>query len=271
MSSDPHPDRPVIRMTNVAMGSLRDAGALVVSGVDWTVTSGDYWVVAGLQGSGKTDFLGTTAGLMGPRSGDYEFLGEPMPIFDDARLGHRMRLGLVFEGGQLFNQMTVRHNLALPLAYHHNISILDAGELVNPLLDRTGLTALAEHTPGNIGRNWQKRVGLARALVLEPELLLLDNPLSGLDLRHLHWWLHFLDRLNRGEEREDGRPVTLVATTSDLRPWRTRARQFAVIRETRFGALGDRTQLEAVSAALANELLMGETGASPRGEGSRAS
>src|ERR1044071_7409198 len=116
-----NPTVPVIEMKAVSVGALRDQSVPVVEAINWTVTAGDYWVVAGLQGSGKTDFLLMTAGLMAPAQGAYRLFGEQMPMFDEARLEERLRLGLVFDGGQLFNHLTVAENVALPLRYHRNL------------------------------------------------------------------------------------------------------------------------------------------------------
>src|SRR5258708_25898991 len=124
--SPPPPNRPLIRMEAVAVGSMRDPNAVVAEDIHWTVERGDYWVIAGLQGSGKSDFLMMTGGLMAPSRGEYRLFGEEMPIFDEARLPTRLRLGLVFETGQLFNHLTVRENVALPLRYHRNLSTEEA-------------------------------------------------------------------------------------------------------------------------------------------------
>ena len=193
-------------MTGVAVGALRDPDTTVAEGINWTVNAGDYWVVAGLHGSGKSDFLMLTGGLMAPRQGRYRFFGEEMPIFEEARLKERLRLGLVFEGGQLFNHLTVAENVALPLRYHHNLSRSEAAAAVSELLACTELAPWAESTPGALGRSWQKRAGLARALALKPEVLLVDNPLAGLDPQHVHWWLGFLDQLSKGH-RLTARPA----------------------------------------------------------------
>ena len=246
---------PAIEMTDVSIASMRDQSVTVAEHINWRVAPGDYWVIAGLQGSGKSDFLMTIGGVMPPMQGVYRLFGELMPIFDEERLEHRLRLGLAFETGQLLNHLTVAENLTLPLRYHKNLGQPEARPQIQALLEAMELASWADSTPGAIGRNWQKRAGLARALVLKPEVLLVDSPLTGLDLRHVTCWLAFLDRLSRGHPLLDGRPVTLVVTAADLRPWKGRARQFAVLKNKRFSVLGDWTQLENVTDELVQELL----------------
>jgi phospholipid/cholesterol/gamma-HCH transport system ATP-binding protein len=246
---------PAIEMSGVAVGALRDQDTMVAEGVNWSVNASDFWVVAGLHGSGKSDFLMCAGGLMPPRQGRYRFFGEEMPIFEEARLKERLRLGLVFEWGQLFSQLTVAENVALPLRYHHNLSQREAETALKELMECTELTPWAHSTPGALGRSWQKRAGLARALALQPEVLLVDNPLGGLDPRHARWWLAFLDQLSKGHSLAGGRPMTLVVTTADLHPWKGRARQFAVLRNHAFSVLGSWAQVEAASEELLRELL----------------
>jgi ABC-type transporter Mla maintaining outer membrane lipid asymmetry ATPase subunit MlaF len=238
------PNPPALRMEDVAVSSMLDPNAVVAEEVNWTVNPGDFWAVAGPQGSGKSDLLLMADGLTPPRRGRYRLFGEDMPIIDNARLPTRLRLGLVFDGGQLFNHLTVRENVALPLRYHRNLTPAEAEPQVGAMLEATELGPRADRTPGALGRNWRQRVGLARALVLQPEVLLVDNPLAGLDLRHVHWWLEFLGQLSRGHTLLQGQPLTLVVTTADLRPWKEQARQFAVLKEGRFTVLGGWSQVE---------------------------
>jgi ABC-type transporter Mla maintaining outer membrane lipid asymmetry ATPase subunit MlaF len=249
------PDTPIIQMRNVAVGALRDQTSIVVKEVNWTVAPGDFWVVAGLQGAGKSDFLLMTGGLMPPAEGEYRLFGELMPIFDDARLPHRLRMGLTFEGGQLFNHLTIAENIALPLQYHRDLGPAEARAEIQPLLEGLELGEWADSTPGAMGRNWQKRAGLARALALSPELLLVDSPLTGLDLRHAQWWLNFLDRLSQGHSIVHGRSTTLVVTSADLQPWKGRARQFAVLGNKKLSVLGSWEQVSTARADLLQEVL----------------
>lgn len=246
----------VIEMSGVTAVSLKDPGVAVVEGVDWKVSAGDFWVVAGLQGSGKSDFLMMTAGLTAPQRGSYRLFGEEMPIFEEERLPQRLRLGFVFDGGQLFNRLTVAENIALPLRYHRELTAEQISERVDELLKLTELTSWANSTPGSLGRAWQKRAGLARALALQPEVLLLDNPVSGVDFRHAQWWFNLLDELSAGHDlMPDKRPVTLVVGVDDLRPWRASGRQFAVLKERRLAVLDAQAQLTGAADFLVKELL----------------
>ena len=255
-SASAKPAGPVIEMAGVAAGALHEPEQTVLQDINWRVDAGDYWAVAGMHGSGKSDFMAMAGGLIPPRSGSYRLFGHPMPIYDDELLPERLRMGLVFEGGQLFHRLTVAENLALPLQYHRNANREVTAERVAAVLEWTGLDAWAEVMSGALGRNWQKRVGLARALMLEPELLLLDNPLGGLDLRHTNWWLDFLKQLSTGCEQMKGRKLTLAVTAEDLRPWKERASHFAILQEGRFVTLGGRPELTGHREPLVRELLV---------------
>jgi ABC-type transporter Mla maintaining outer membrane lipid asymmetry ATPase subunit MlaF len=244
-------------MENVAIGSMQDQRYAILEDIEWTVHPGDYWVVAGVQGSGKSDFLMMTGGVMPPSKGRYCLFGEEMPIFDDERLQVRLRLGLVFARGQLLNHLTVRENVALPLRYHKNLSEAEAE--VTAMLEALELAPWADSTPGALAWNWQQRVGLARALMLRPELLLVDNPIGGLDVRHTLWWLDFFDQLSRGHELLARRPVTLVITSANLHPWKNRARQFAVLKDRRLVVLGSWDEFHSSKPELLSEVLPAST------------
>jgi energy-coupling factor transporter ATP-binding protein EcfA2 len=98
-------------------------------------------------------------------------------------------------------------------------------------------------------------------LILKPELLLLDNPLGGLGARHRQWLMQFLDQLWRGHEWFGGRPMTIIASTDDLRPWRNPQRKFAVLDEKVFSVLGLWNEVAASSSPAVKELLAESAGA----------
>jgi len=256
----------VIEMRGVTVSALRDPKIIVAKEVNWRVGPGEFWAVAGLHGAGKSDLLMLAGGVMAPAGGIYEFLGEGMPIFSEDRLAHRLKLGLVFDGGRLFNELTVAENIALPLRYHRNLSLADVEPAVGTLLELTGLAHCGGVLPGALGRNWQRRAALARALALKPELLLLDTPLAGLDLRQRQWWLGFLDELVRGHPFYQGRQVMLVVTTENLRDWHEHAQRFALLDSQQLTTLGNWPDVETSSNPLARELAAGtswETANSP--------
>jgi ABC-type transporter Mla maintaining outer membrane lipid asymmetry ATPase subunit MlaF len=198
-----------------------------------------------------------TAGLMPPRAGELRLFGEPIHTLESARLAQRLQVGLVFQGPQLLNHLTVFENVALPLRYHRNASRAEVQDVVDAMLAATELLPWSASTPATMPRAWQKRAGLARALMLQPELLLLDCPLSGLDLRHANWWLGFLDELSRGHVLLKDRPMTLVMTAEDFRVWRGEARQFALLEDQRFTVLGGWAQVEQSRDATVRLLLEG--------------
>lgn len=242
------------------MAAQRHASAGAES-IDWRVAAGDYWVIGGLPAAGKSDLLATAAGLQRPAQGRLFLFGQDTEhLGEEALLRERLRVGLVFaDGGRLFNHLTVAENVALPLCYHHNCPVAEVWEPVQAILELTGLTALAHNTPGVISRSWRQRTGLARALALKPELLLLDNPLAGLDPRQMRWWLNLLASLSAGHAIMDGKNVTLVVTAGDLRPWVEQGRQFALLQQNRFLPVGGKAELNASAEPSLRELLSAET------------
>jgi ABC-type transporter Mla maintaining outer membrane lipid asymmetry ATPase subunit MlaF len=259
-----NPTEPIIEMRGVTVGAMRNPDLIIAENVDWAVAPGEFWVIAGRQGAGKSDFLMLTGGLMAPLAGSYRFAGHAMPVFEDDKLAERLRLGFVFDGGQLFNQLTIAENIALPLRYHQNLSRRAADEATQELLALTELTPFADNTPANVPRGWRKRAGLARALILKPEALLLDNPLGSLDARHTQWWLGFLDELARGHRWLATKPLTLVVTTDALRPWRGVGRHFAMLNDKKFVSFGDWAGVERAEDVLVKEL-MAAPAVDPRG------
>lgn len=246
---------PVLEMRGLAVAAMKNPNVIVARDINWTVKTGEFWVVGAPQHSGKSDFLMTAGGILTPAAGEFLFQAEAMPIFDEARLAHRLKLGFVFDGGQLLGSLTVAENIALPLRYHSRLTEDEIETRVAELLELTGLKPWAHLTPVNVARSWQQRAGLARTLALAPEVLLLDSPLTGLDVRHTAWWLGLLGELSRGHRIMSGKPVTLVATADDLRPWRRHAHRVACLHKREFLVLGDWAAVEASDESVVTDLL----------------
>jgi len=141
---------PAMEMYGVNVAAMRDASFTVVENVDWSVALGEFWVVAGQDHSGKSDLLMLAAGLMSPAAGSYKLFGKDARNFGEAELAERLRVGFVFQGGQLFNQLTIADNVALPLRYQKNLTSAEAWSEAQSLLELMELTPLADVTPPNV-------------------------------------------------------------------------------------------------------------------------
>ncbi|HEX3720835.1 MAG TPA: ATP-binding cassette domain-containing protein [Verrucomicrobiae bacterium] len=189
--------------------------------VNWRVNAGEFWVVGGRQGSGKTSFLSTMAGLRRTAAGEVRHFGEDLSRLSEPQLlRQRARVGFVFKsGGRMFAGLTVAENVALPLCYHREWTEEEAAPRVDAILRATELESEASATAQTLGWGWQQRVGLARALALNPEVLFLDEPLSGLEARDRQWWRGFLDTLSQGSPITEGRKMTIITSTNDFGLW----------------------------------------------------
>jgi len=251
--------RALLELEGVAIATRDDPTFLLVEGIDWAVARDDFWVVAGLPACGKSQLLETAAGLLPPERGTHRWFGcAARAMTREEFASARHRIGLVFpEGGRLFAHLTVAQNVGLPLCYHRECGEESVATRVEQLLAGTGLAPYAHWPPARLNRTWRQRVALVRALALEPDVLLLDNPLSGLDARQATWWLEFLAGLAAGHPLLAGKRVALAVTTDDLRPWVALGRQFALIKDRRWLALGGPRELAASRDPLLREMLAG--------------
>jgi len=250
----------VMELLDAAIGSPHAPETLEIEGIHWRVALDDYWVVGARPGSGKSSLLAVAAGLQRPARGTHRLFGRETALLAEHELAReRLRVGLVFEmGGRLFSHLTVAENVALPLRYHRDWPEEQVAAHVAAVLELTGIAHLAARRPARVVRALQPRVGLARALALNPEALLLDNPLAGLDPRQARWWLDFLAALAAGHEFFGRRRMTLVVASDDLRPWMDQGRQFALVKDRRWLPLGGRDAAAACMEPLLRELLAAE-------------
>ena len=251
----------ILEMRGAQIAALRDPSLVVLEHVNWPVRAGEFWVVAGPQHSGKSDLLLHAAGLLTPAAGECRLFDCDTREFDETQISTRLRVGFTFADGKLFNQFTLAENIALPLRYHRDRPDTETARAVAALLELLELGPYANLTPGNVAAVWRQRAALARALALQPELLLLDNPNGGLTTRHRRWLVDFLDQLWRGHDFFGGRPLTLVATTDDLHPWQHPQREFAALHEGTFSVLGKWGGDDFVRHRAVKELLAGVEGA----------
>ncbi|HWP35735.1 MAG TPA: ABC transporter ATP-binding protein, partial [Thermodesulfobacteriota bacterium] len=157
-------------------------GREVLHGVSLDVPRGRITVIIGGSGSGKTVLLKHLIGLIRPDRGHIYVDGEDICAMDEQRLNAvRKKFGMLFQEAALFDSMTVFENVAFPLREHTRLSEAEIREVVGRKLAQVGLTGAEGKMPAELSGGMRKRVGLARALALEPEIVLFDEPTTGLD------------------------------------------------------------------------------------------
>jgi phospholipid/cholesterol/gamma-HCH transport system ATP-binding protein len=154
----------------------------VLAGVNLDVREGETLVIMGGSGSGKSTLLRHMIGSIQPDSGTVTLFGRNLAELDEEGLNAlRLRIGILFQSGALFNSMTIAENVALPLREHTtlNRNIIDIQVKIK--LELVGLREHADKFPAQISGGMKKRAGLARALSLDPRILFYDEPSAGLD------------------------------------------------------------------------------------------
>jgi phospholipid/cholesterol/gamma-HCH transport system ATP-binding protein len=155
----------------------------VLNGVTLTVSRGETLAVLGRSGTGKSVLLRLIIGLQKPDSGSVHIQGKDITGLDLDQLGEvRKKMGFLFQHAALYDSLTVAQNVAFPLEHHKKeMSESEKNDRVKELLTEVGMEGNLEKMPSDLSGGMQKRVGLARALALEPDILLLDEPTAGLD------------------------------------------------------------------------------------------
>ena len=170
---------PIIEIRNL----VRKFGPrTVLNGVTFTVEKGDTLIIMGGSGCGKSTLLRHIIGSMKPTSGSIKIFGRETTSMPQAELEQlRLRFGMNFQFGALLQSLTVGENVALPLIENSRVDPQIIDLVVKMKLELVGLTGFEDMKPAEISGGMRKRVGLARAVALDPELLFSDEPTSGLD------------------------------------------------------------------------------------------
>jgi phospholipid/cholesterol/gamma-HCH transport system ATP-binding protein len=171
--------RPMIEIRNLfkSFGSNQ-----VLRGVSLTVGEGSTTVILGGSGSGKTVLMKHMIGLLRPDAGEVIIDGERFDNLPEAeRQRVRQKFGMVFQQAALFDSMTIFENVAFPLREHAHLPAEKLQQVVFEKLDQVGLRSKADNYPDELSGGQRKRIGLARALALDPKIVLYDEPTTGLD------------------------------------------------------------------------------------------
>ncbi len=154
----------------------------VLKGVNLKIYDGESLVILGPSGCGKSVLLKHIIGLMKPDSGQIIIDGEDITRFDQKRLDAlRMRMGMLFQSAALFDSLNVEENIAFGLRRHTKLTSRAIHHLVSEKLEVVGLPGTNYLMPAELSGGMRKRVGLARAIAMEPEIILYDEPTTGLD------------------------------------------------------------------------------------------
>ncbi len=157
-------------------------GKEVLRGVDLDIAKGESLVIIGRSGCGKSVLLKQIIGLMRPDGGRIVVAGRDVTRLKKKDLAAiRTRFGMLFQGSALFDSMTVKENIALSLREHTRKSEAEISRIVRERLEMVGLDGIQDLMPAALSGGMKKRVGLARALASDPEILLYDEPTTGLD------------------------------------------------------------------------------------------
>ena len=179
MSDHPPDDGPLLSMENVV---LRFGGNTVLDGIDLRVKGQERLVVMGQSGGGKSTLLRLVMGILQPTSGRVNLLGQEVNRLSRRELNAmRAKIGMVYQYSALISSLSVRDNLALPMEELTDMNAHDIERTIDEKLDLVKMSHVKHSMPAELSGGMKKRIGLARALVLQPELILFDEPSAGLD------------------------------------------------------------------------------------------
>lgn len=222
----------------------------VWSDVSLTVPAGDITVLLGPSGTGKSVFLKTLIGLLRPDRGKVFIDGRELTAMREKQLYEiRKRCGVLFQDGALFGSMTVYDNIAFPLREHTRKTEAEIRRIVSERLELVGMTGDEEKLPSEISGGMRKRAGLARALVMNPELILCDEPDSGLDPVRTA----FLGKLIADLNAETG--ATFLIVTHDINTARTLPDHIGMLYRGDLIAFDDRERILASTEPVVRQFL----------------
>jgi phospholipid/cholesterol/gamma-HCH transport system ATP-binding protein len=240
-------------VASVAVENLRKTFGShnVLNGISLSVSRGETLAVLGRSGTGKSVLLRIIIGLETPDSGSVRIHGQDIAGLPLDRLGEiRKKMGFLFQHAALYDSLTVAGNVAFPLEHHRkDMPAAERRDRVEHLLAEVGMKGGLDKMPSDISGGMQKRVGLARALALDPEILLLDEPTAG------------LDPISSGEindlilDLQREHQMASIVVTHDLHSARTIANRLALLHQGNVVIEGSFEDLQQSDIAFVKEFL----------------
>jgi phospholipid/cholesterol/gamma-HCH transport system ATP-binding protein len=205
----------------------------ILAGVSLKIRKGEVLCVLGPSGTGKSVTIRHINGLEKPDKGDIRVFGQSIVTLSEEELSPiRRRVAMLFQGGALFDSMTVEQNVAFPLKEHTQKSAGEIADLVAEKLTMVGLPGTQVKMPSELSGGMRKRVALARSIALEPEIIMYDEPTTGLDPVTSEKIAQLIAELNSRLK------ITSIAVTHDIVAARTIADRVAFLHQGRFQFVG---------------------------------
>ena len=226
----------------------------VLDGVDLDIPTGKTVVVMGRSGTGKSVLFKNIIGLMHPDSGSVEVDGKEVVGLPEKELNEvRKRFGVLFQSGALFDSMTVGENVGLPLREHTKLPDAEIRKRVADRLEWVGLKGVEAMKPASLSGGMRKRVGLARAIAMDPDYILYDEPTTGLD----PIMSDVINRLIRSLQSRIG--VTSIVVTHDMNSAFHVADEMAMLNEGRVVFTGTPDEARNTSDPMVRQFLEGSS------------
>jgi phospholipid/cholesterol/gamma-HCH transport system ATP-binding protein len=205
----------------------------VLDGVSFRIENGESVVIIGRSGGGKSVLLKHLIGLLKPDSGEVLIDGENIELMNERQLLRvRRKFGMVFQGAALFDSMTVAENVAFGLRRHEDLTEAEIAKRVAATLEVVDLPGTEDKNPAELSGGMRKRVGLARAIIYEPQVVLYDEPTTGLDPIVSDSIDHLIMRVR------DHLKVTSVVVTHDMRSARRVGQRILMLHDEKIHANG---------------------------------
>ena len=225
----------------------------VLRSVSLDLREGTTLAVMGGSGAGKTVLLRIAAGLVRPDAGQVSLFATRIErMREEALLAVRKRTGFVFQGAALFDSLSVFENVAYPLREHTRMSLGEITDRVHRFLALVGMPDTDELLPAELSGGMRRRVGIARALIMEPEVVFFDEPTAGLDPTNARLVAELIASLRTGVCR------TAIVVTHDIEFANMVADQMAILHHGRFADVGTPAEIRASASPDVRRFLAGE-------------
>ena len=225
----------------------------ILDRADLSIQKGETLTIIGGSGKGKSVFLKLLLGVLKPDDGRVMFSGHDIGAMKEREINKmRSRIGMLFQGAALFDSLSVQENVAYPLREHFDYSEEQTRQIVLERLRMVGLEGIDDMMPADLSGGMKKRVGLARAIATDPDVILYDEPTTGLDPANTKRICHLI------LEMQQKLGVTSVVVTHDMEAAFMVTDRLAMIHDRHFGFVGTKAEARASSDPIVQGFIKGD-------------